>query len=201
MSYFFTKLTIMRKLTFYRIKAVILFLFILATTSYGQEQSSRKIDWSKDTISSADVKGAKDTYLNIIRGGGQKNATEQITLPVDKLKEVMDACAANNVTEVVVYIISLRQNDLARYRRMNPEFTGPDDQLKGSQTLVFKVPRSAFADVLTSKAKSSGNPLMMSLMAAGLLIMDSPYTDLPPADKSVYLTLGKICPPPASCNK
>jgi hypothetical protein len=131
-----------------------------------------------------------------LRSHGNKG-TERINLPVDKLKEIMDACAANNITEVSVMIITVGQNDVNHFRSHNPGAT--DDQIKGSQMLVFKVPRSAFAGKMGAKINVSNNPLMLSLLGAGLVLLDSQTTGLP-VTGDLYFSFGGICPPPTSCD-
>ncbi len=167
---------------------------LISVTAYSQGA----IDWSKDTISRADANAGKLNYLNNIRGGGNPNATEQINLPVDKLKAVMDACAANNINSVSVFFIKIRQQDVAHYRTHNPGAS--DNDIKGSQMLVIKVPRSAFGGAAGAKAKiPAGNPLLLSLATVGIVQLDYPIGGLPFGTGDVYLTIGGICPPPASC--
>jgi hypothetical protein len=151
-------------------------------------------------MSKADAVGARSTYLNMIRGSGQPNATELINVPVQKLKALMDACSEYNIPEVSVMVVALRPRDIAHYRRMNPGSTASDNEIRGSQILVFRIPRDAF----TNSAKQSGafisrNPLMISLASAGLVLMDFRYSRMPYATDYYYFTVGAICPPPASC--
>jgi hypothetical protein len=176
--------------------AAFLFVFALFTISVTQGQGMKKLDFSKDTLKEADVIGARNTYLNNLRGNGKK-ATERINLPVDKLKEIIDACAANNITDISVMIITIGQANITHFKSHNPGAT--DDQLKGSQMLVFKVPRSAFAGALGAKINLSSNPLMLSLLGAGLVLVDPAVTGLP-FGGDLYFSVGGICPPPASCD-
>lgn len=191
---------VMRLLPTVKFNSLIVFLFLLLNFTTSQAQTSSKIDWSKDTISRADAIGAKSTYLNSIKASGQKNATERINLPVDKLKEIIDACAAKGVTEISVMIISIRQSDIARYRKIHPESPASDDQLKGSQMLVFRIPRMAMAGAAGSKINGGKNPLMLSLLSSGLVMMDSPFAGIPYATGDLFFLLGGICPPPTSCD-
>ncbi len=175
----------------------LLFLFLFMVTA-SRTMAQGKIDWGRDTISRADATAGKLNYLNNIRGGGNPNATEQINLPVDKLKEIMDACAANNIDNISVFFIKIRQGDVAHYRQNNP--AASDADLKGSQMLVFKIPRRAFGGQAgAGKIIPSSHPLMLSLAAAGLVQLNGRYPGLPYGTGDVYLTLGTICPPPASC--
>jgi len=187
----------MRKLSIKRHKSTIAFFFALFFLSVSQAQNTSNIDWVNDTIPKADAIGARSTYLNNLRSHGNK-ATELINLPVNKLKDIMDACTANNITQVSVFIITIRQSDVVHFRHYNPSAT--DEELKGSQLLVFKVPRQAFPGALGAKINLSNNPLMVSLMAAGLVLLDPRIEGLPPSTGSVYLSFGGICPPPASCD-
>lgn len=178
--------------------ALLFISFYLASTIQAQRMT--KIDWAKDTISRADAIAAKNTYLNTIRGSGQRNATQQINLPVEKLKEIIDACASSNVSDVAVMIITLRQNDIAHYRKNNPSSEASDNDLKGGQMLVFKIPRMAFADAAKAKVNLSGNPsLAASLLSAGLVQLKEGYQETPFASGYLYFSFGSICPPPTSC--
>lgn len=180
-------------------KPVFFILLLLAASTFSYAQSNAGgIDLGKDTISVDDAREGRDSYKGIIRAGKKK--TEQIKLPVAKLKDVMDACALHNVTEVSVAIIALRQSDIARYRAHNPGSTATDNDLIGSQILVFKVPRRVFQTQSGAKNKISTSPLMVSLLAAGLLVMDEPLSGLPVSGSDVYLSFGSICPPPLSCD-
>ncbi len=185
----------MRQLPFKRLHArtFLLCILLVSSTCYAQ------LNWSKDTISRADALAGKLNYLNNIRGGGNSNATEQINLPVDKMKQIMDACEANNIPNISVFFIKIRAADVAHYKQLNP--SASDDDIKGSQMLVIRVPRSAFAGKMSSKVDlSTNNPLVVSLLAAGLILVDYPWTGLPPGTGDVFVTVGTICPPPASCD-
>jgi len=191
----------MRQPSFAGLRPVITFVIPLLLSFTLAAQNSKEIEWSKDTISRADALGAKSTYVNMIKGSGQKNATERITIPVGKLKTILDACDAKGITEISVMVISIRQSDIAHYRKNNPGSTATDDQLKGSQILVFKVPRSAFyTGAAGAKANLSSNPLLLSLMASGLVLLDQEYADLPAGSDMLFFSIGAICPPPGSCD-
>ena len=167
----------------------------------GSAQITGKIDLAKDTISKLNAKGANETYMNVIRGSAQK-ATQQVTLPVEKLKAIVDACAAKNISGITVLFATIRDKDLAHYRKQNPEVTSTNNKIVGSQTIIFRVPRYAFAGGASSSKidLSPKNPLMISLLSAGLIRLD-------PADfyeffagDDIYFGFGVICPPPASCD-
>lgn len=201
MSTFFSpNTTVMRKPPFPHLKHVLILFPVLFFFTMAQAQPAKHIDWASDTISKADAIGGKNTYVNTVRGSGQL-ATEKIILPVNKLKEILDACAANYITEVTVLIVTIRQSDVARMRKTNPEISATASQLKGRQMLVFRIPRAAFASASGSKATvSSNSPLMMSLLGMGLALLDASYFDLPATGDDIYFSIGTICPPPASCD-
>ncbi|MEO7924768.1 MAG: hypothetical protein ABIR30_13885 [Chitinophagaceae bacterium] len=181
----------------YKPALAMLSTFLIISISQAQY---KKIDWANDTISKADAVGMKNTYVNTVRGSGQL-ATEKIILPVDKMKEIFDACAAHNITDVSVMIVSIRQNDIVRLRKTNPEITSTGGQMKGRQLLVFKVPREAFAGQTSSKINlTSSNPLMLSLLGAGLSLVDMSLFKAAAAAGDIYFSIGTICPPPASCD-
>ncbi len=174
--------------------------FLITFIASSSTAQKGKIDWAKDTLSQTDALGARMTYENTIKGSGQK-PTLQINLQVDKLKEIMDACNANNIYNVAVMIITLRQQDVQRYKNLNPGTTATDNEIKGSQMLVFKVPRAAFAGMTGAKINTpKNNSLMVSLLSAGLVVLDDTYADLPFGRDDIYLSFGTICPPPTSCD-
>lgn len=190
----------MSKLPNHLCKFSIALAFSFCLSFISSAQSANSIDWSKDTVSRVMAIGARNTYINMIKGSGQPNATQNITLPVGKLKTIIDACSSFNIPEISVMIISLRQSDIAHYRRMNPGTTATDNEIKGSQILVFRVPRSVFPNAASSKSGSlKTSPLMLSLASVGLFLMDASYSEMPPASDDIFLTLGAICPPPTSC--
>lgn len=166
------------------------FFIILLSLTTGRAQSS--INFGRDTLSEADVIGARNLYIDNLRGNNKK-ATERINLPVNKLKEIIDACAANNITDISFMVITLRQNDIAHFRHHNPGVS--DEQLRGSQQLVLKVPRRIFQGAQGSKINLSNNPVMLSLLSAGLVVLDLPFSE-----SDLYLGFGSICPPPTSCD-
>ena len=189
----------MKHVSTFRLQSLIALCSTLFFVSLCQAQPGKNIDWSKDTVSKADAIGGKNTYLNTVRGSGQ-NATEKVVIPVSKLKDIMDACAANNVQDVSVLIVTIRQADIARYRRNHPGYSGSDNQLKGSQTIVFRVPRRAFGANAGGRIMiPANNKLMLSFLSAGFVQLNSPYADLPFADDDVFFDVGEICPPPGSC--
>jgi hypothetical protein len=173
--------------------------FIIACILFSfSSKAQNPINWSTDTVSKTDALAARSNYLNVIRGSGQK-ATERINLPVDKLKAIMDACAANNIYEVSVMIVTIRQQDIARYKKSHPESTATDEQLKGSQILVFRIPRRAFQGAMGAKANIMNNAAMISMLGMGLVVLDKPFGKAGSSD-DLYLSLGTVCPPPLSCD-
>ena len=189
----------MRQPLFAGFKPVLALMSTFLCISLTQAQY-KKIDWANDTISKADALGMKSTFVNTVRGSGQL-ATERINLPVDKMKEIFDACAAHNITDVSVMIVTIRQSDIARLRKTNPEISATGGQIKGRQLLVFRVPREAFAGQAGSKINlGSSNPLMLSLLGAGLSRLDMSMFRNAAASGDIYFSIGTICPPPASCD-
>lgn len=192
----------MKKSSCFKLRFILPFFIAMLSITAGQAQGNSKIDWSKDTISKADAIGGKRTYENSLKASGQRNVTGSLIIPVDKLKEIMDACKENNITDVPVYFFSIRQSDVARYKSKHPEAASKsDDDIRGNQLLVFKIPRRAFESKLRAmKNNISTSPLMTSLLAAGLVLVDSQYVDLPANNESLYFSFGGICPPPTSCD-
>jgi len=190
----------MRKSPITGMKPVIALFSALLFFSATRAQP-KHINWGSDTVSKADAIGGRSTYVNYIRGSGQL-ATERIKLPVNKMKEIFDACAAHNITDITVMIVAIRQVDLARFRKNNPEIAATGGTLRGRQMLVFKVPRRAFGYASGAKiTPSNTNPLMVSLLSVGLVLTDTSYLDLPAGDDDIYFNIGEICPPPAACDE
>lgn len=190
----------MRKPLLADFRSATILLAIVFTNFTLQAQNPKKIDWYNDTISRADAIGGRATYLNTVRGSGQL-ATERIKLPVDKMKEILDACASHNITDVTVMIVTVRQSDLARLRRTHPEISATGGTIKGRQMLVFKVPRRAFQGAASARVSAPGqNSLMLSLLTAGLVLQDATLLDVPAGEDDYYFSIGSICPPPSSCD-
>ena len=190
----------MRQLPIQLRKFSIVFIFLCTLNAISSAQTANTIDWSTDTVSKATATGARNTYLNMIRGSGQPNATQSINLPVGKLKTIIDACSAYNISEISVMVVALRQNDIAHYRRMHPGSSAKDNDIKGSQILVFRIPRSVFPNAATSKAASiKNNPTILNLASLGLVLMESAFAEMPVAGDDLFFVMGAICPPPASC--
>lgn len=170
--------------------------------SHGQTNLKGGIDWNTDTLSSNAASSSATRFRTDLNNAGRK-ATKIITLQVDKLKEIMDACYSNGVTDIKVLIIMLRVEDTARYSKRNPGMTAAEKRdIIGRQTIVLKVPRRAFG----SSQSGSGininrnNPLMLSLLAAGMFVLDKPVENITMAEGDIYFELGLICPPPTSCD-
>lgn len=188
----------MRQSPWLRPNTLIVFIIALLGFSVGQAQTMSKIDLNNDTLSKTNAIAARNTFANSLRGNGKK-ATDRIKLPVDKLKEIMDACAAKGIQEVSVMVITIRQEDLTQARKHNPGLS--DQDLKGSQMLVFRVPRRAFSGPAGAKINiPKKSPLMMTLLGAGLVLMESKYSDLPFGSDDLFFGFGSICPPPTSCD-
>lgn len=177
------------------LRLLLTFLLISFITFSTTAQGTKKIDWSKDTVSMADANASRNEYRNSVKG----RATEKISLPVDKLKEILDACAANGITNVDVLIGKVRASDIAHYKNFNKN--SPDNELLGIQVLVFRVPRSAFGGNAAAQINAAkGNPLMLSLLAVGLQLIDEQKAGLPAGTGDYYFSFGAICPPPMSCD-
>ena len=165
--------------------------------SGGLNAQSNAPDMKSDTLSMRNVDAAKRNYLNNIRGGGNPNATEQINIPLDKLKFIVDACSNAGLTKLSFIIIKVRGEDLAYFKHHNPDAN--EAQILGSQMLVIKVPRRIFAGAAAAGIMNV-TPLMLSLAMAGLYKLEHAFADLPYGTGDLYLSIGSICPPPTSCD-
>lgn len=174
---------------------VILILFI--QFSGELKAQSNAPDMQYDTLAMRNADAAKRNYLNNIRGGGNPNATEQIGIPLDKLKYIVDACSSAGLTKLSFVIIKIRGEDLAFFKHHNPDAS--ESQLLGSQMLVIKVPRRVFAGAAAAGIMN-GKPLLLNLAMAGLYTLEHHFADLPYGSGDLYLSFGTICPPPTSCD-
>ncbi len=186
-----------------RLPVLLLPALLFFSNSYSQPglKATNRIDWSKDTISANAATSASTKLRNELNNAGKK-ATKIISLPVDKLKEIMDACAANGVADVKVLIVSIGAEDAEHYGKRNPEFSAADKKdIIGRQTVIIRVPRAAFAEASGSgKITPLNNKLMVSLLTAGLVMLDKPFAELPQRGDDIYFSIGNICPPPTSCD-
>lgn len=168
---------------------------LVCITFFTTAQGFSKVDLSKDTISMADANASRSEYRNGVKG----RATEKISLPVDKLKEILDACAAKGISKVDVLIGKVRANDIAHYKNFNKE--AGDNDLLGIQVLIFRVDRNAFSSQLGAGTNlSKNNPLVLSMLAAGLFQVDAENVGLTGTSEFLYFSFGSICPPPLSCD-
>jgi hypothetical protein len=193
----------MRPLPFYssRITALLVIILFSITAGYSQvNQSNSRLDFKNDTVSSDAVTQAALKYKSDLSAAGKK-ATNSIRIEVDKLKEILDACAANGIANVSFMIVTIRKEDTAHYGRHNYGLTATErNDLVGRQQLIIRVPRSAFAASLGKAGGMQGSSLMTSLLLMGLVPLDKLLADLPPSSDDLFFSLGSICPPPSICN-
>ena len=161
---------------------------------------SRNIDWDKDTISADATISSAIKYRTDLNNAGKK-ASKIVILPVDKLKDIMDACYANGVTEVKAVFVTIRSEDVENYSSRHSGMSAAEKRdVIGRQTLVLRVPRKAFLESGSKITIPNNNPLMLSLLAAGLVVMEVPMKDLAGSGDDIYFEFGAICPPPNSCD-
>lgn len=181
---------------------VIAFLILsMPGTAFGQGGG---MDWSKDTLSETTAKNAQYQFRNEWSGAGKKTSAS-VTMPVSKLNAIMEACAAKGITEVDFLIVKIRAEDADHYARQKPGMSENDKKdMIGRQMLVVKVPREAFfpgsSGSRINKAIPGNNPLMLSLLGAGLFQIENPEGTTDTQKKSsLYFSIAKICPPPSIC--
>lgn len=179
------------------ITASFLFLTVFMAT---EAQSQNSINLQRDTISSTAAKAAANKFKNE-QAGSNKKATTYTKFSVAQLKEIMDNCQKNGIDTVRFVIATIQQQDIAHYTQHHPGLTvAQKNDLIGRQVLLIKVPRAAFASETGTSANQKNNPLLLSLMAYGWIPLDKPYGQQPAATGEMYLEIGVICPPPASCD-
>ncbi len=197
---FLTKTFHMRQPPLAGILTPFLLVFSVFICLESRAQSSKGINWNTDTVAQSSATTRATRFRSDLNNAGKK-ATRIFTLQVDKLKEIMDACYSHNVTEVKIIVVTIRADDTAHYSRRNPGLTATERKdLIGRQAIILKVPRHAFAVSGSGINIPNKNPLMISLITAGLIQMDKPIAGLPVAEADIYFEFGSICPPPGSCD-
>jgi hypothetical protein len=182
---------------FARVTSVIAITLLGVTPGFAQGS----ISLSTDTLSESVAKSGREMFFHDMRPDpkDQDKLTKQITLPVNKLKEIMDLCAANKVPDITVFFMTIRGSDLAHFRNYNPGV--PDADLMGKQMLVIRVPRQIFTAAMGAKNNHvHDNPFLAGLLASGFVAMNYLPEGQPAASGDLYLSFGTICPPPASCD-
>lgn len=183
----------MKQLSSLKLKTFVVIAISLFSFSVSNGQSE---ELKKDLINKSVADGASATfgnYLKAIPANGNK-ATKQVNLPVDKLKEIVDACSKYGVTNISAVFVWINTGT-EKFARGSDNKQAPS----GYQSLVIKVPASAFPGQAAAKINSTGSPLMLSLLSAGLVLLDPAETGLP-GTGDLYFAIGTICPPPASCD-
>lgn len=190
----------MKQPSFPGLKASLPLFFLLYFLPESGAQIKPGIDWGSDTVAAAAASSSATKFRSDLNNAGKK-ATKIISLPVDKLKEILDACTANGVTDVKVLITTIRPDDVEQYSKRNPGLTAAEKKdIVGRQTVILRVPRKAFVSNSGSGFKTSpANPLMISLLAAGMVVLDK-AADTAGAEDDIYFGIGTICPPPTSCD-
>ena len=184
------------------VSSVLFLAFSVAQSAYGQK--TQKIDWAKDTISAKDAKNGQYKFRSEWNGAGKKT-TAAVTLPVDKLKDIMDACTEKGIGEIQIYIVMIRPEDVNHFAAFRPGMSESDKRdMIGRQSVVLKVPRAAFFDGASQSGSKISvpktNPLMLSLLGAGLFQIENPgKQEAAFVEEYVYFSIAVICPPPASC--
>ena len=189
----------MKRLSFFKAVVTLVFIFSFAVTQTASGQSGKNIDWQNDTISKTKAMNAQFKFRNEWSGAGKKT-TSAVTIPVNKLKEIMDACTAKGISEVQFLIVTIRTEEIDQYVKYKPGITAAEKaDMIGRQILVAKVPRSAFFSGGTGFNKSipGNNHLMLSLLSAGLLQFEMHESA---TTESLYFTFPDICPPPSHCD-
>jgi len=180
-----------------------LFFSLWGMTAFynASAQKGAHIDWSKDTVSSTTANNAQRNFANALNGTGKKASTT-ITLPVDKLKDIMDACSAAGISSVKLMIVSIRAEDVAQYEKHNPGMSDNDKkEIVGRQLVVIRVPRRTFAGPSGSGILLPKNSaLMISLLASGFAPIAPEIAGMPVGSEDLYFSFGSICPPPNSCD-
>ena len=177
-------------------QAIFLLIILFGTSASVKLLAQRPINWADDTLSFSSVTEASKQYKKDIKKVNF-NCTEQINLSVDKLKFLIDACAASGITSVGFLMVKISGSDLAHFKKHNPNAS--EAELVGSQMLVIKIPRRAFTGAAAAGVIYPSR-LMLSMAAAGIYRLGLPLSDLPFGTGDYYFTVGNICPPPASCD-
>jgi hypothetical protein len=156
-------------------KIIILVLLLIVFCRQGYSQFS-KIDWNMDTVSNDNAEKSKDRFHAIFQGNGRKT-TRTVTFNVEELKTIIDDVFSLGDSVIQFQFALLRAEDTARYISRHAELTDSDkNDLINRPVLLIKVPRA----VISKKSFGAS-------------------ADAPLAAGSMFINIGKICPPPSNC--
>ena len=153
-------------------------ILVLPLTIFCMEGFSQlsKINWDRDTISNDNATKSKDRFHSTFQGGKRKT-TRTVSFDVQELKSVIDYVLNQGDSVIQFQFALLREDDTAKYISLHPELTDSDKRdLINRPILLIKVPR----EVMLQKNFGASAPAPLS-------------------SASVYLSIGKICPPPSTC--
>ena len=174
---------------------VFIFTLLLHQNSWSQG-GSKTIEWDKDTVSSYNAQIRKDKY-HIYFEKDLRNVTPSIYLPVNKLKAIVDVCAAGNIQNIEFILAVIRPQDTARYFAKHPSLSDTDKfKVVNRQTLIIKVPREV-AQQLSYGRRNQLQKFSAAMLALGYTKIDSGFGLN--FEGSVYFDIGTICPPPEGC--
>ncbi|HEY9363798.1 MAG TPA: hypothetical protein VIQ00_11085 [Chitinophagaceae bacterium] len=161
---------------------------------------AQNIDWDMDTVSQATATGSHGQYVSD-QNGSRRKSTSSVAFSVDKLNTVVDHCKQIGINDIKFMIVTLRSQDIQQYSRRYPGMDERDKRdLVGRQALIIEVPREAFPVAgEEAKIKSQKNSLTVSLLSMGLIQLDGIF-ETSPATRSIYFSIGVICPPPTPCD-
>lgn len=174
-------------------------ILLINSNTHSQTDPPLKLDLSVDTVSwDAAIKSQARFKSDLVNAN--KKATSQITMSVSKISEVMSTLSALGITNVTFLIVTIRKEDTANYAKRHPGISNAArNDLIGRQQLLLRVPRAAFIQQQQGSGKIiRPNRLIIAMTLLGISPIDY-YTGVY-GSGDLYLGLGTICPPPASCD-
>lgn len=169
-------------------------LLLFSYSSFSQ-QTPGKIDWGRDTVSTSNAESRKEKY-HIYFEKDLRNVTPSIFIPVDKLKAIVDACAAAKLENIEFILAVIRPQDTARYFERHPLAAEHRPKVVNRQTILIKIPREVAGQISKSRLRRA-DKLITALYGLGYKPWE--VEGGWPAGGSVYFDIGVICPPPSDC--
>ena len=171
----------MTPLILYRLK----FPVLLALTIFMYSQSFGQLK-RKNIIAEA-------------RALARKSEANVVVINTSVMGDIMAKCIQAGVGEVQLVFARLKPKDVSEYIENHPDAKGYEKELVGKMTVMIKIEGNITEDTFADNS-SNTNALNSFITRAGLVQVNRPYGDLPILRGVVYLEVGKICPPPTSCN-
>ena len=130
----------------------------------------------------------------------RKSEANVVLINTEVMGSIMSKCIEQGIGQVQLVFTRLKVGDVDEYVANHPEARGFEKDLIGKMTILLKVEGEHITDDTFTENSPQANSLNHLISSAGLVRLNRPYGDLPSIQRTVYLEVGSICPPPTSCN-